>query len=158
MVRDSVTDIVNECDRLFEIADGLSERIDIYYVGKDLKKSESALKEAYAREVYEEDKIAALKKDCESDAIRFEYCLSRFSDKCRQRYKWRSEVATLFNTIKKKLKAYREAHEYENIGKLLVVYGSVRELMEDTLHICCIPSDEDRELLGLINKEVGGFE
>ena len=67
-------------------------------------------------------------------------------------------MQTLFNTIKKKLKAYREAHEYENIGKLLVVYGSVRELMEDTLHICCIPSDEDRELLGLINKEVGGFE
>ncbi len=154
MVLTAVSQIKEECMRILEFADNLPERIDIFYGSKSLKESLERLLSEFNKENYDETNIAELKKVCEADAIKLEYCIMRFNEQYKKRYTDRVQITRLNESVRARVAEAFSNKETVKMGQLLAVYAKLDELLEESKHICFSLTQEQYKLLDILKEEI----
>lgn len=152
----SVKEITDECYRLFELCDELDERIDVYYAKNKLNNSLIELNDEFEKDNFNESVLLEMKSKCEREAISLEFILSKFDKKLRERYLDRVEVAKLFESIDEIIRK-ESKNGYTNrdlIKDMLCNYALADRLLRNSNHILFSMSEEDKELMCVITKQI----
>lgn len=143
MVKTSVQEIQQECGKMLEIADSL-ERIDTYFVASAVRKALTNLTTEFNKNcVIDERRIEFLKQQCESAAIRLEYCLVQAGAFDSSRYEER-------NLIYNCCKQYNQK-KTKNIDVLLF-NRFVNELDSEADHLIFKLSDIQKQEISLLQE------
>lgn len=143
MIKTSVQEIQQECEKMLEIADSL-ERIDTYFVASAVRKALANLIAEFNKNcVVDERRIEVLKQQCESAAIRLEYCLVQARALDTSRYEER-------NLIYDCCKQYNQK-KTRNIDVLLF-NQFIKDLDNEAGHLIFKLSDEQKQEIALLQE------
>ncbi len=143
MVKTSVQEIQQECEKMLEIADSL-ERIDTYFVASAVRKALINLTTEFNKNcAVDERQVQILKQQCESVAIRLEYCLVQAGALDPFRYEER-------NLIYSCCKQYNQK-KTKNINVLLF-NQFVKELGREAEHLIFKLSDIQKQRISLLQE------
>lgn len=143
MVKTSVQEIQQECEKMLEIADSL-ERIDTYFVASTVRKALTNLTTEFNKNcAVDEKRLEFFKQQCESAAIRLEYCLVQAGALDPSRYDER-------NLIYSCCKQYNQK-KTKNIDVLLF-NQFVNELDSEAEHLIFKLSDIQKQEISLLQE------
>lgn len=154
MVRDSVNEVREECEKLLKEADAVAERIDKLYCCKALRKSLDEMLAGYSDEEYEEKRMRELKCQCEKDAITLECILGTSNIKLDNRYRERLRIAQKYTQMRSLIADLRRKNETRALASLLADCEPLSKLMLQTMHINFELTDEEKELFDVINSHI----
>lgn len=143
MIKTSVQEIQQECEKMLEIADSL-ERIDTYFVASAVQKALSKLTSEFNKNCVIDDRIIeALKRQCETVAIRLEYCLVQAEVIDPSRYKER-------NLIYDCCKQYNQQKNKNT--NILLFNRFIKELDSEAEHLIFKLSNEQKQEIALLQE------
>lgn len=148
MVRDSVREIQEACEKMITDAECLNARVDVFYNSKVLQSALRELTTEFDKDTVMDDvKIKALKANCESEAITLEYCLALSNVEYRRRYRDRCFVNDAFAVYSNKIRQLRERKDVSAISNQLANYRVLEHIVGESKHLLFELDADSRALL-----------
>lgn len=157
MVHDSVREIQEACNHMLEDAHKL-DMISLLYSTTKLEEALGKLVSAFdVDKIVDDAEILQLKQECETEAIRLEYCLSINNKKYSKRYQDRCFVDEVCSDYDRSIRHLREKHIVLAVGNYLANHRFIEGVREESKHLLFELEPEVRQLLIVIHSEVIGL-
>lgn len=146
MVSHSVAEVLEECDRLLQLADSV-DRVDVMYSVQELTNYKKELESAYSDERYNEKEATYLKRECEISALKLEDKLASNFESLMERKELRNRIHDIYNKSRTKVLETSTDAVAGNVSDLLSKYNVVKKFQSEAEHlILVLNTDELAEL------------
>lgn len=152
----SVKEITNECQRLLDICNEITDRVDVHYAKTELLKSVEAMNSEFDKDSFSEELVSEYKTVCNKTAIYTEYVLSRFDAQLRRRYLDRAEVASVFERVDSVIRSESSSNERnaDFLVDMLYKYSKMSSLLNESREVLFNLTDDDREVINSIRLDL----